>query len=568
MPGDDLSVLNLAQRQRSLSAATSGIHDVVVIGAGATGAGAALDAVGRGLSVVLVDAGDLAAGTSSRSGKTLHGGLRYLEQLNFRLVNAALHERNLLVTTLSPYLARPEPYTYPLTHHWERPYIGAGIALYDVMTLKPKLTLTRKVTRKLTRKVAPTREAVPHHRHFSRKGVLAQAPALDPATVVGGIRYYDVQIDDARHTMLLARTAAGLGAQVISRARVIDIPTDAGQVSGVVVEDLRTGARHEIKARSVVNAAGIWSAEIQRLAGRQTFRVQPAKGVHVVLPLSALDSRTTLFARAEDSVIIIRRWGDYWLLGTTDTPYDGDYSAPRVESAEIDYLLRNINRYLRTKIRREDILGAFAGLRPLLAPMDDDPSATSALSRDHSVIPGPAGLVTIVGGKYTTYRPMAADAIDSAGRFLDRELVGTRSETQPILGSAGWTGTLQRAPAIAERYGLDVREVRRLVHRYGALTEEVLAPAAADPGLARPLPGAPGYLAAEYRYAVTHEGALTLDDALWHRTHVSFETPDGGAEVAPHVAALIAAELGWDEAEQAAEVKRYREWIRLERAAL
>ncbi|HEX3815972.1 MAG TPA: glycerol-3-phosphate dehydrogenase/oxidase [Mycobacteriales bacterium] len=548
MPGDDPSVLNLAQRRRSLSAATSGVHDVVVIGAGATGAGAALDAVGRGLSVVLVDAGDLAAGTSSRSGKTLHGGLRYLEQLNFRLVNAALHERNLLVTTLSPYLARPEPYTYPLTHHWERPYIGAGIALYDVMTL--------------------TRKGVPHHRHFTRKGVLAEAPALDPAKVVGGIRYYDVQIDDARHAMLLARTAAGLGAQVISRARVIDIPSNAGRVGGVVVEDLRTGTRHEIRARSVINAAGIWSAEIQKLAGRPTFRVQPAKGVHVVLPLSALDSRTTLFARAEDSVIIIRRWGDYWLLGTTDTPYDGDYSAPRVERAEIDYLLRNINRYLRTKIRREDIVGAFAGLRPLLAPMDDDPSATSALSRDHSVIPGPAGLVTIVGGKYTTYRPMAADAIDAAGRFLDGDLVGTGSETQPVLGSAGWTEILQRAPAIAELYGLDVREVQRLVHRYGALTEEVLAPAAADPRLARPLPGAPAYLAAEYRYAVTHEGALTLDDVLWHRTHVSFETSDGGAEAAPHVATLIATELGWDEAEQAAEVKRYREWIRLERAAL
>jgi len=382
--GTDASALNLEQRTGALAAATTGTHDLVVIGAGATGAGAALDAAGRGLSVVLVEAGDLAAGTSSRSGKTFHGGLRYLEQLNVRLVNSALHERNLMVTRLCPYLAEPEPFTYPLTHRWERPYVGAGVALYDAMTL--------------------TRRGIPHHRHFSKKGVLAQTPALDPDLVTGGIRYYDVRIDDARHTMTLARTASQLGAHVISRAPVVDMVRTGDRVCGVRIEDARTGTLHEIAARAVINATGIWAAEIQKIAGTQTFRVQPAKGIHVVLPKSAFDSATGIFARAEDSVIIIRKWGDYWMLGTTDTPYHGDFTQPRVEEAEIEYLLRNINKYLQTKIRRHDIVGTFAGLRPLLAPIT--PNATSALSRDHSVLPGPDGLITVVGGKYTTYRAM------------------------------------------------------------------------------------------------------------------------------------------------------------------
>lgn len=544
----DRSILNPLQRADALSAATTGEHDVVVIGAGATGAGAALDAAARGLSVVLVEAGDIASGTSSRSGKTFHGGLRYLEQLNFGLVNSALHERNLMVDRLCPYLAEPEPFMYPLTRHWERPYIGAGIALYDAMTLRDK--------------------GIPHHRHFSRRGALAEAPALDPEQVVGGIRYHDVRIDDARHTMTLARTASGLGAHVISRARVIDICKSGSRVAGVEIEDVLTGRQHRIRARVVISAAGVWSARIQQLAGRQTFRVQPAKGVHVVLPKAALDSRTGLFARAEDSVIIIRKWGDYWMLGTTDTPYDGDLAAPRAEEHEIEYLLRNINRYLRTKIRRSDIVGTFAGLRPLLAPMADDPDATSALARDHSVIPGPDGLITIVGGKYTTYRAMAADAVDAAAAQLDRPVPATLSEDLPVVGTDGWQAVRNRSESIGREYGIAATQVRRLVHRYGALTPQVLDPVATDPALGRPLPGAPGYLAAEYRYAVTHEGALTLADVLWRRTHVSFETPDGGLGIAVDVAELIGPLLGWDADERADQVRTYREWIRAERAAL
>ncbi|HVX44793.1 MAG TPA: glycerol-3-phosphate dehydrogenase/oxidase, partial [Mycobacteriales bacterium] len=544
----DPTVLDPAQRSAALAAASAEEHDVVVIGAGATGTGAALDAAARGLSVVLVEAGDIASGTSSRSGKTFHGGLRYLEQLNFGLVNSALHERNLMVNRLCPFLATPEPFLYPLTKHWERPYIGAGIALYDAMTL--------------------TTKGVPHHHHFTHKGVLREAPALDPDLVVGGIRYHDVRIDDARHTMMLARTAAGLGAHVISRARVVEVLRSGDRVAGVVIEDGNTGVRHRIRARVVISAAGVWSARIQEMAGQQTFRIQPAKGVHVVLPKSALDSRTGLFARAEDSVIIIRKWGDYWMLGTTDTPYTGDLAAPRAEDHEIEYLLRNINRYLRTKISRDQIVGTFAGLRPLLAPLSDDPDATSALARDHSVIPGPDGLITIVGGKYTTYRAMAADAVDAAAAQLGRPVPASLSEELPVVGTDGWRAVLNRADALGREFGVPAEQVRRLVGRYGALTPEVLRPALADPAWGRPVEGAPGFLAAEYRYAVTHEGASTLADVLWRRTHVSFETPDGGYEAAAGVAGLIGPQLGWDAGEQARQVSEYRDWIRSERAAI
>lgn len=540
----DPSALSPAQRARALADATADTYDLVVIGAGATGAGTALDAASRGLSVVLVEAGDLADGTSSRSGKTFHGGLRYLEQLNVKLVNQALHERDLMVNRLCGYLAKPEPFLYPLTRAYERPYIGAGVALYDAMTV--------------------SRTGIPHHRHYSRRGVRRVAPALDPRRVRGGIQYHDVRVDDARHTMVLARTAASLGVRVLTRAPVVEVLRAGERVSGVVVADTATGVRHRIAARAVVNAAGVWSAQIQRLAGAETFRIAPAKGVHVVLAPDAIDSTTGIFARAEDSVIIARKWFDRWMLGTTDTPYTGDLAAPRAEPAEIDYLLRNINRYLARPVTREHIVGTFAGLRPLLAPAGDA-DTTSALSRDHAVITGPPGMVTIVGGKYTTYRAMAADAVDAVGALLGASLPRSETADLPLVGTPGWRSTLHRSGYLAAAYGLAAGDVTRLAGRYGALTEQVLA---ADPQLARVVAGTGGHLAAEFAYAVTHEGATTLTDLLWHRTHVSFETPDGGAAAAPAVAALVAPLLGWTDADTDAQVAAYRAWVTAERAAL
>jgi glycerol-3-phosphate dehydrogenase len=545
--------LSPAARDAALGAATSGTFDLAVVGGGVTGAGVALDAASRGLSVVLLEAGDLASGTSSRSGKTVHGGLRYLEQLNFALVTEALHERDLMVRTLAPHLVTPEPFLFPLTKRWERPYIGAGVLLYDVMAAAGR---------------TGGRGGVPHHRHLTRRGALREAPGLDPRVVTGALQYYDGRMDDARHTLAVARTAATHGAVVLSHTPVVGVLRDGRRVSGVTVEDTQTGSRFDVTASVVVNAAGVWAADIQAMAGPPTFAVQPAKGVHLVVDQEAFDSRTGILARAEDSVIILRKWFGHWLLGTTDTAYDGDRRAPTVEREDVDYLLRNVNRYLARPLTRDDVLGSFAGLRPLLAPVAKDAATTSALSRDHTVIEEPAGMVTVVGGKYTTYRRMARDAVDAAGRALGVALPPSPTAALPLVGAAGWQAVGNRVARLAAEHGVPEAHVRRMLHRYGDELPDVLAPIRTEPALGSPFAGAEGYLPVEFRRAVTHEGALTLVDVLHRRTHLSIERTDAGLPAAPAVAALLAPLLGWDADRQAREVAAYRAEVERDRAGL
>lgn len=546
---DDRTRLNPAQRARDLAAAAATTSDVLVIGAGVTGAGAALDAAARGLSVTLVDAADIAIGTSSRSGKTFHGGLRYLEQLNFKLVAHAIAERDLMLKTVCPHMAWPEAFVYPLTHRWERPYVGAGITLYDLFGLKGR--------------------AVPLQRHFSRRGLKAHMPSIDDQRVLGGIQYYDALMDDARHTLAVVRTAAGLGARMINAAPVVEFLKDAqGRVSGVVVADQAdpARARHTLRARAVINAGGIWADELQQLAGANTFRVQPAKGVHLLLRADAIRADAAILARATDSVIIARRWYGYWLLGTTDTPWSKDKGRPTAEPADIRYLLDNLNQYLERKVTPDDVLGVFAGLRPLLKPVDGA-DTTSALSRDHAVLEGPPGLTTVVGGKYTTYRRMAEDAVDAAIAPLGIA-TPSRTATLPLVGAERWAQTRGRVDEIARRHALPPRTVELLMKRHGDRIDDVLALGADDPALARPLGGAPQYLAGEVVHAVTAEGARTLVDVMVRRTHLSIELADGGVAIAPKVAALVGPHLGWTEAEAAAQVAAYRQLIADERAAL
>lgn len=547
-------------RRAALAAIGSERFDVAVVGGGVTGAGVALDAAARGLSVVLLEAGDLAAGTSSRSGKTMHGGLRYLEQLNLKLVAGALRERDLTIRVLAPHLVAYEPFLYPLTRRWERPYVGAGVGLYDAMAA---------VTGRLGTGV--TGPHAPRHRHLSRRGALRLAPGLDPDLVTGAIEYPDGRMDDARHTLAVARTAAACGARILTRAEVTGLATGPdGRVTGLRARDSSadggTGTDPagtagdtdlEVTARVVVNAAGVWAERIQRMAGAHSFTVTPAKGAHLLVRGEAFDSAAGILARAEDSVIILRRWYGNWLLGTTDTPYTGDPRRPPVEPAEVDYLLRNVNRYLRRPLREADVLGRFAGLRPLLAPAGGG-GRTSALSRDHVVLEEPSGLVTVVGGKYTTYRLMARDAVDAAGRSLGRALPPTPTAGLPLVGAAGWRVVDHRLPLLSRRHGVPEPILRRMLHRYGDELPEVLAPIDDDPGLAQPVSGAAGHLPVEFRYAATHEGALTLEDALERRTHVAIECPDAGRSAAPEVAALLAGPLGWDADRQAREVLSYR----------
>jgi glycerol-3-phosphate dehydrogenase len=550
--------LSPARREAALAAAKAGRFDVAVVGGGVTGAGVALDAAARGLSVVLLEAGDLASGTSSRSGKTVHGGLRYLEQLNFALVAEALHERDLMVRMLAPHLVTPEPFLFPLTRRWERPYIGAGVLLYDLMAAAGR---------------TGGRGGVPHHRHLTRRGALREAPGLDPRVVTGALQYYDGRMDDARHTLAVARTAAAHGALVLSHAPVVRVLREGPRVVGVTVADGPSGERFDVSASVVVNAAGVWAADVQAMAGAATFAVRPAKGVHLMVERSAFDSRTGILARAEDSVIILRKWFGHWLLGTTDTAYTGDRRAPAVEQEDVDYLLRNVNRYLARPLSRDDVLGAFAGLRPLLEPVPRDAETTtspttSALSRDHAVVEEPAGMVTIVGGKYTTYRRMARDAVDAAGRALRSDLPPSPTANLPLVGAAGWHAAGNRVSRLVAEHGVSEDHVRRMLHRYGDELPDVLAPIRTDPALGRPLPGAEGYLPVEFQRAVTHEGALALVDVLHRRTHLAIERTDAGLPAASAIAALLAPLLGWDADQQTQEVAAYRAEVERDRAGL
>lgn len=543
------SALSTDRRSRDLAeldrrtASGARPFDVLVIGGGVTGAGVALDAAARGLSVVLVEAADLASGTSSRSGKTVHGGLRYLEQLNVRLVLTALRERELQLNVIAPYLTTTEPFLFPLTRHWERGYIGAGVALYDL--------LAGRATK------------VPHHRQLSRKAALAQAPGLNRDVITGGVQYSDLLIDDARHTMTVARTAAGLGAVVLSRTRATGLLREGARVVGARVVDTLSGAEHEVSARVVVNAAGVWAADIRKLAGTAPFAMKPAKGVHLVVPRSALESSTGILARAEDSVIVLRRWRNHWVIGTTDTPWNGERTVPVAEDADIEYLLRNSNKYLARPLTRRDVVATYAGLRPLLTAVGKDTGATSALSRDHAVMPGPDGLVTIVGGKYTTYRAMAADTVDAVLSHGGLSAPPSPTASLPLVGAARWPATQHSGARLATEFGLSAERVSALLGRYGDLTREVVEAAAGDRAQLDEVPGT-GHLAVEFHYAVSHEAALTLDDLLARRTHVAIEQPDAGRSAAERVARLVSRALGWDEAEIGRQVRDYHQVRRAE----
>lgn len=539
--------LSTAQRSADLQRLGSQQFDVLVIGGGVTGAGAALDASCRGLSVALVEARDLAAGTSSRSGKTLHGGLRYLARGDLGLVREALRERNLMVERLCPHLARPEPFLYPLSRRlWDRAHVGAGVLLYDLL--------------------GGARHGIPHHRHLSRAGALREVPALDPERVVGAISYQDVRIDDARHTVTLARTAARHGAAIVVRAPVTALLRSGQRITGARVRDLEGGGELEVRAHAVINATGVWAEQVQRLAGPPAIELRPSKGVHIVVPRERLAARSGLiFATADnDNVLVSRRWWDYWIIGTTDTAWSGDPDDPLASADDVAHILGELNRWLRRPLASSDVCGAYAGLRPLIST---PASSTSALSREHAVAESAPGLLTIVGGKYTTYRTMARDVVDAARPRLPGTVPDSSTESVPLLGAEGIVAIRRGRRALSAESGLDVAWIEHLLDRYGTLAEEVLALVGDRPELGRPLEGAPGYLAAELVYGVTHEGALSLADLLERRTRTSIERADGGRAAAGPAAALAAGELGWDDARREAEVEEFLARARAERRA-
>ncbi len=542
------SRLNPVQRLAALKSLAGEDFDLLIIGGGVTGVGAALDAASRGLKVALVESQDFASGTSSRSSKLIHGGLRYLEQYDFKLVREALHERELMVSSLAPHLVKPVGFLYPLHEKYrERTYVGAGLALYDVLR--------------------GFQRALPWHKHLSEKKIAEIAPSLRSDLVNGAIKYFDAQVDDARHTLAIARTAARHGAVIASRVECEELVRDGKRVVGAKVRDLNSGKRITVSAKVTVMCAGVWSDELHEKFGiKPGYKVAMSKGAHIVLPKSAIKSDSGIILKTAISVLFIIPWADKWIVGTTDTPYKADRNNPVATKEDVEYIIDQANRVLHPKISANEIIGVYAGLRPLVANASD--SKTTKLSREHTVDRPVPGFVSIAGGKYTTYRVMGKDVIDLAVNDLRRIVADSVTEKIPAIGADGYFALEQQSAQLAELSGLSVETITHLLNRYGSTIEDIFKIIESDKKLAQQLTSDHPYLKAEIVYAATHEGAQSVDDVISRRTRIAFEANDGGESLASAVATLIAPILGWDAAAKKASVSEFTKQLKIERAAL
>jgi glycerol-3-phosphate dehydrogenase len=518
--------------------------DVLVVGGGITGAGVALDAASRGLRTALVEAHDFASGTSSRSSKLVHGGLRYLQQRDVRLVYEGLAERQVLLHN-APHLVRVLPFLIP--HTGSRAFgraMGTALWLYDV-------TGGLRIGHR--------------HRRVGRDEALALVPTLRADRLVAGFLYYDAWADDARLTLAVIRTAVlDHGAIAVNHLPVRGLLKDGGgRVVGARVGD---GAEAmEVRARVVVNAGGVWSDEVRALdEGGPVRSLRPAKGVHVTIPWEKVrnQSAAVLPVAGDRRSIFLVPWGDRAYLGTTDTDYDGPLDDPACTPDDVAYLLDAANAALTQPLTVADVLGTWAGLRPLVR--DAGTRRTADLSRRHRVLRSPSGVVSVVGGKLTTYRRMAADTVDAVVADLGG---GHRSQTRrlPLRGADGTASPGGEASSSPSPLDVPPDVLAHLVSRYGSEAPAVAALAAADPTLAQPLVPTLPYLRAEAVHAVRHEMARTLDDVLSRRTRARLLARDRTAAAAPDVAHLLASELGWSPARADEEAGAYRSTLVAER---
>ena len=516
--------------------------DVLVVGGGITGTGVALDAAARGLRTALVDKGDFASGTSSKSSKLVHGGIRYLQQKEVGLVYEALAERQILRKT-APHLVRVLPF------------------------LLPVFTKDGLLPRRLARLLGTTMWAYDLtgglrigklHKRVSKEEALRYMPTLPVDNIAASYIYYDAQADDARLTLTVAKTAAALGVAVVNYATVVGLAKDAGgKVTGARVRI--DGDEIDIRARSVVNATGVWSDDIRTLDdATHAAMIRPAKGIHITVPWSLVRNEIAVVIpvpKDRRSVFVVPWGGDggphrFTYIGTTDTDYDGPNDDPQITADDVQYLLRAINGASTTKITETDILGTWAGLRPLVAAAKSE--RTADLSRRHSVHTSPSGVVTVTGGKLTTYRRMAADAVDEVGKVLGRKRSRSGTKHIPLQGANGWDAA-DIPKNLAERYGSDGRAVAALER--------------SDPQLAQPLIEGLPYSRAEVVYAARAEMARTVDDVLSRRTRARLLARDASAAAADDVATLMAAELGWSDDERRQQVASYRALVVEERRA-
>ncbi|MDI1246439.1 MAG: glycerol-3-phosphate dehydrogenase/oxidase [Rhodoferax sp.] len=496
-------------------------YDVIVVGGGATGLGVALDAAVRGLSVVLVESHDFAKGTSSRSTKLVHGGVRYLAQGNIGLVREALHERTLLLKN-APHLAQPLPFVMPTYKWWEAPFYGVGLKMYDALAGSAGLGRTE---------------------FLSRSETLAQLPMAQPASLKGGVKYWDGQFNDARLALALARTAAAQGALLVNYCRVTALSHDVGRISGVICEDQFSGQVFQLNGACVINATGVWVDELRRQDGlvaggaassETQPMVAPSQGVHVVVERAFLGGGAALMVpkTADGRVLFAVPWLGKLILGTTDTPRHDLPREPEAFEEEIEFILSESARYLQRAPTRKDVRSIWVGLRPLVKPPDDEGGNTKGLSREHTILVSRTGLVTVTGGKWTTYRAMAEDVLAQCAQHrLIRPTLGGQTKSLRLIGADADRSEFR---ALCEPEGW---------HSYGSEQTWV-----------RALPGAENWLCeglseAMVRFAARNEYALTVEDVLARRSRLLFLDADLARQMAPTVSQILAEETGQDPAE-------------------
>ncbi len=525
----------LAERRAAIDRLATTTFDVVIVGGGIVGCGALLDATSRGLTAALVEQDDIAAGTSGRSSRLIHGGFRYLEQLHFGLVAEALSERSRMLR-LAPHLVRLESFLFPvfgvpLVH---QAFYGSGLFLYDLLGARRQGGFAR---------------------HRTKRGTLAIAPSLRSEGLQGGIVYHDGVEDDARYTLAVLRTAVERGATFATRARATGLIEEDGRASGVTVRDLLDDRTIEVRGTSVIDATGVWSAQPDGpLSGRSTARIRPSQGAHLVVRRERIPARHGVTMRVPGKVVFLIPWPGHWLIGTTDNAFDGPPDRPAARPDEVDEILATVNRYFDVDLTRADLVGTYAGLRPLIAP--EGAASTVKASREHEVRREENGLVRIGGGKYTTYRVMAEDVVDAAiGRDWARARPTATGELR-VVGAADRDELDRLASAIQASDGLPPEAATVLVDRHGSEAEDVLA-LGRSLDLVRPLGPGIDQLEAEVAWAVRREYALSLDDILSRRMRLSMVLPDRGAAVAPRVAEIAGSVLGWDAERQRVAVDEY-----------
>lgn len=526
----------LIDREDALDRAVDRVLDLLVVGGGITGVGIALDAAARGLTVALVERGDLASGTSSKSSKLVHGGLRYLEQREFGLVYEAVRERNLL-RRLAPHLVRPLGFAIPTGDGWRRSAVKAGLSVYDGMAAGRN---------------------VRSHQRLDAEALLEALPAIAEGYGRGGYRYYDCQTDDARLTLAVAQAAQAFEALIVTHAEVVDFLRSRNAVVGCHVRDRLGGASFDLTARWVVNATGVWADRVRALGPEEKpSLLTPSKGVHLTFrdrDLRLGDGAFISSGADDGRFVFVIPWGKQVVVGTTDDHYDGDLEEPSVTAPDADYLLHAVNRSFGTTLTLADVIGAWAGLRPLLRARGDS-SAPSDLSRRHAIFEEPKGLVTITGGKLTTYRRMAEEVVD---RIVAAEGAKNRCVTHRL--PIGVRGRIEDALAalhdVSRLLGLDPQLTGSLLHRHGSQAAAVAAFCAEHGETDRLTPELP-YLQGEVRWAARHELARTLDDVLQRRLRVSLRDPQAGGSAAVWAAQVLAEELGWSPVERDHQLETY-----------